>query len=117
MSTRQLDVNKVAAVPLNAKTVSDLIPVIARLLEQQAKFASTLSNLQPVAETTVVQVTEVNEAVVAPEKITVITSETQPEEPFDNLRWYNPAAPAIFIYYGDESSGQWVQEPGGWPIA
>lgn len=118
---RQQDVNKVASVPLHAKTVNDLLPVIARLLEQQAKLANAISSLKP-ASTSVTQVTEITEVTqviesVLPEQITIVMSETQPEEPFDNLRWYNPAAPAIFIYYGDGTSGQWVQEPGGWPIA
>lgn len=36
--------------------------------------------------------------------------ETQPEFGFQGMRWYNPSAPATYVFYYDGDSGQWVQE-------
>ena len=110
---------KVSAVPLNAKNVSDLLPVISRLLEELQRLNSRVSIVEESKSTQTIQITTTESTIVGGNSppLTIVVSEAQPVEAFDRLRWYNPADPAIYIFYSDGSSGQWVQEPGGWPIA
>lgn len=39
-----------------------------------------------------------------------VVSETQPQNPRQGMRWLNMSLPAIFVYYVDNDSGQWVEE-------
>lgn len=110
---------KVSAVPLNAKTIGDLLPVISRLLEELQRLNARVSTVEQSKGTQTIQINTTESTIVGGNSppLTIVISEGQPSEAFDGLRWYNPAEPAIYIFYGDGSSGQWVQEPGGWPIA
>lgn len=39
-----------------------------------------------------------------------VVSETQPNNPREGMRWFNPSVPAIYVYYYDGDSGQWIEE-------
>lgn len=39
-----------------------------------------------------------------------VVSETQPVNPREGMRWFNPSVPAIYVYYYDGDSGQWIEE-------
>lgn len=41
---------------------------------------------------------------------TVISSPTAPSDPFPNQRWFNTSDGAMYLYYRDADSSQWIEE-------
>lgn len=41
---------------------------------------------------------------------TVISSPTAPSDPFPNQRWFNTSDGAMYLYYRDADSAQWIEE-------
>ncbi len=98
--TQELVLREFQKLPVTAieKNFDKVVAMVQELSRDNSDLASELQDFIDFIETMA--------ALPSP----VYVGETQPPYVFSGLCWYNPSAPAHYIYYVDADGGQWVEE-------